>query len=314
MAKWMGLFLLFACFACGDKKASLSGDAPVDAEDFTEAFPTMTLPATLYDSALNKLGDTTTISYAVFSQFIPDSVLSNILPASKTTVIRPLGRIDREEERYLLSKFIDQKKMTVGVFVFDKKNKFLGGRALIGNGQDDGYRHFVSINREPTFTVSREKIKNNQLFYTRTGLAFSKDVGFMAIANESNEDAKKLDSVINPIDTFKKLNKLSGDYLRDKKNFISLRDGRNPNTYLLFIHFEKTSDCGGELKGELVMKDDRTGQYTATGDPCVINFKFSGSRIEMKEEGSCGNHRGIKCFFDDAYTKKKEARPKPKKK
>jgi hypothetical protein len=309
----MGL-LLVVFIACGDSKNSLSGDSPVDVADFIEAFPVMTLPATLYDSALHKLGDTTSISYAVFTQFIPDSSLSSVLQGSKAASIRPIGQIERDEERYLLSKFVEQKQVTVGVFVFDKKNKFLGGRTLISNKQKDDYRHFVSINREPTFTVSREKIKNNQLVYTRTGLAFNKDAGFMVIANESNEDARKLDSVINPIDTFKKLNKLSGDYLKDKKNFISLRDGRNANTYLMFIHIEKSADCGGELKGEMMMKDDRTGQYTATGDPCVINFRFSGSQIVMKEEGSCGNHRGIKCFFDDTYTKKKDPKPRAKKK
>jgi hypothetical protein len=34
----------------------------------------------------------------------------------------------------------------------------------------------------------------------------------------------------------------------------------------------------------------------------------------MKEEGSCGNHRDIKCFFEDTYTKKKEIKSKTKKK
>jgi hypothetical protein len=33
----------------------------------------------------------------------------------------------------------------------------------------------------------------------------------------------------------------------------------------------------------------------------------------VKEEGSCGNHRDIKCFFNDSYTRKREAKPKSKK-
>ena len=36
--------------------------------------------------------------------------------------------------------------------------------------------------------------------------------------------------------------------------------------------------------------------------------------VKVKENGSCGNNRGIKCFFNDTYTKKKEAKPASKKK
>ena len=52
--------------------------------------------------------------------------------------------------------------------------------------------------------------------------------------------------------------------------------------------------------------------YKESGDPCVIDFVFRDNEVEVKEQGSCGNHRGIKCFFDDTYRKKKE--PKPVKK
>jgi len=56
------------------------------------------------------------------------------------------------------------------------------------------------------------------------------------------------------------------------------------------------------------MKDARTAQFTQSGDPCIIDFRFDGNEISLKEQGSCGNHRGIKCFFNDSFIKKKEPR------
>jgi len=88
---------------------------------------------------------------------------------------------------------------------------------------------------------------------------------------------------------------------------------KKPNVYQFFIHFEKEEGCTGELKGELKMKDANTAQFSEKGDPCVIDFHFEGNEISLKEQGSCGNHRGIKCFFDDTFIKKKELRSTKKK-
>jgi hypothetical protein len=315
MAKWMGLLLLMILCSCGDKKNSLSGDAPVDAKDFVEAFPVIKLPITISDTSLGRIGDTTTISKAVLTQFVPDSALQ-IISIDKKTTIKPVARIKTDEETYLLAKFLQNKKADIAVFVFDKNNKFLDVKELVHNANNDGYVHSVNINKEPTFTIAKEKVtKDNQLFYTRTGYAYNKDAGFMVVVNDTNEDLKRQDSIINPIDTFTRKNPFSGDYIKDKKNFISVRDGRDANTYRFFVHFEKEgSACKGELKGELSIKAENIGQYTANGDPCVINFKFSGSQIQVKEEGSCGNHRDIKCFFNDSYNKKREPKSKAKKK
>jgi len=311
----MGIAVMLILVACGDKKTSLSGDAPVEAKDFVAAFPDIKLPTTIYDSSLQRIGDTTTISRAVLTQFIPDSALNGVLTGGKKMIIKPVAKIERDEEVYLLIKSIENKKAALSVFVMNKDHKFLGAKQLVSNDNNDDYVHSVSINKEPTFSISREKItKENQLIYTRTGYAYNKDAGFMVVVNDGNENTKRQDSIINPIDTFARKNPLSGDYTKDKKNFISLRDGRNPNVYRFFVHFEKANACLGELKGELTMKDEKTAQYTANGDPCVINFSFSGNQIRMKEEGSCGNHRDIKCFFDDTYTKKKEPKPKIRKK
>ena len=134
----------------------------------------------------------------------------------------------------------------------------------------------------------------------------------MVVINDSNEDSRK-DNIINPIDSLPRKFVYSGDYVQDKKNFIAIRDGKKNSTYLFFIHFEKNEgSCTGELKGEMKMKNAQVAQFTQNGDPCIIDFNFEERAITLKEQGSCGNHRGIKCFFNDTFIKKRE--PKSKKK
>ena len=83
------------------------------------------------------------------------------------------------------------------------------------------------------------------------------------------------------------------------------------NFFLDFIHFEKEKGgCIGELKGEINMTDANNGVYQESGDPCVIRFKFSMKNIVVKEEGNCGNYRGITCPFDFTFKKKKSLKTK----
>ena len=150
------------------------------------------------------------------------------------------------------------------------------------------------------------------LEFSRAGWVYNSVGIFMVVSNDSNEDPTNA-SIINPIDTLPQKNKFSGEYVRNKKNFISVRDSQKPGRYHFFVHFEKNEgSCTGELKGEMKMKDPNTAQYTGIGDPCVIDFTFTGGRLKLKEQGTCGNHRGIKCFFDDTFFKKKEPKMKRK--
>ena len=61
------------------------------------------------------------------------------------------------------------------------------------------------------------------------------------------------------------------------------------------------------------MKSANTAQYVHGGDPCIIDFTFEEKEITLKEQGSCGNHRGIKCFFNDTFTRKKDLKTAKKK-
>jgi hypothetical protein len=182
---------------------------------------------------------------------------------------------------------------------------------LLSNKGSHKYGKSININKEPTFVVEENKLdEQNVLIYEKTGYAFT-DNQFKMIYFDSN---KKLESknIINPIDTLPINNEWSGDYKRDNKNFISIRDFNSvPNKYQFFLHFEKREGtCSGELKGILNFSKN-TATFSEKGDPCIIHFSIDNNIISIKEDGNCGNHRDMNCFFNDKFERKK--RPKKKK-
>lgn len=312
--KWRYLLFLY-CFpilisACKDAPIDLSGKTTVKQKDFLQVFKPLPLPYSISDTNLDKNADTLTIAKEVFLQFYPDTALTNIMGKAKIYTISPVGIIEKEKENYLLFVIKENKrKKRLAVIVTDNKNQFLGSKELLNNTEESGYHRSLNINKEPTFLISREKMGvNNELLFTRAGWVYNDAGFFMVVINDSNEDPAKT-AVINPLDTLPKMNKLSGDYIKDKYNYVSVRDGKDENHYQFFILFEKNNGaCKGELKGEFKLAKPMEGLYSKNGDPCLIDFLFTSNQLSIKEQGSCGNHRGIKCFFNDRYTRKKDFR------
>jgi hypothetical protein len=124
---------------------------------------------------------------------------------------------------------------------------------------------------------------------------------------EPNEEI--IEDVINPIDTFPSKAKWSGNYVKDKRNFISIRDGKKANELLFFIHFEKNNAaCTGELKGIARMIAKNKAEYYEHGNTCRLELKFEGSQVSIIETGGCGAFRDIKCLFEGSYPLKKAPR------
>jgi hypothetical protein len=316
MRKWLLICIVISLAACKQKKLDLSGSVPVKLKDFMSAFTPITQTFYATDTNITKIADSISIGYSVLTQFIPDTVINKFVKKDKEYSIQPVGIIDKEKakEKYLLLTFTRNKKTRLVTFVLNDKNKFLAAKELLSDKNNDDYLHTISINKEPTFITGKEKMSENRILkYSHVGWIYSSPNTFIVIMNDGNEDTKKNAVIINPIDSLSKKNKLSGNYIQNSKNFIAIRDGKNVNEYLFFIHFEKDNgDCTGELKGKMKMKDASTAQYSEGGDPCVIDFTFNGNEIIVKEKGSCGNRRGMDCFFDDTYVKKKESIKKKK--
>lgn len=297
-------FITVIFFCC---KNSSNENKPFTAEDFLKYYKPLTLPASISDLGLTNFGDTLTITNAVFTSIIPDSAVQRVLSSEPSKyIIHPAGSIHSKTADYLITKFISGKIIKLVVFVLDDKHKYKAALFLLDNRSADKYHYSVSITNEPAFIIRKEKTgDDNEILYSRNGYSYNASTNFFAeVMNDSNED--KLSAVINPVDTFAQSNKLSGDYITDKKNFISVRDGKNANTYIFFIHFEKDNGtCTGELKGEMNLTTENNAVYQESGDPCVIRFKFFNSVIKVKEEGNCGNYRGITCPFDFTFKKQK---------
>jgi hypothetical protein len=304
-----GLFVLLLFSGCTTPSPDYSGEKPLKAKELLALFPDITLPVVLHDSGLIRLADTNRIGYKALTQFYPDSLLQPVIgKLKKGSYLRAIGKITNKGEQYLLLiTFQPPRHARLIVLVTTPDNQFLDGKEFLDNQSFDGYRHYVHINREPTFMLIREKTGADlQSIYTKTGWIYPSDGKFMVIMNDSNEETRKA-AIINPIDSFPALNPLSWDYGSDKKNFISVRDGNSPGKLLFFLHVEKNDgSCIGELKGFMQLTGNRSAEFRQSGDPCVILFKFTDNGISFKETGSCGNHRGIKCLLDEQFPKRKK--------
>ena len=306
------LFIGFTCllFACKEQPTDLSGDAPIKINDLVKVFQPAKLPINISDTSFRQFKDSIIIGRKALSQLVSDKVLENIVSSkNKKATIHPLFKIEKETEYYLLIKIKEQKKNNIGILVFNKENKFLDYKNIIEftNGNNEGKSLY--INNEPSFLLEEMKInKDNQAYKEKKAWAFS-DSAFQIIYFDNNSKFVNK-SIINPIDTLPSQNLYSGNYETDAKNFITLRDNGAPNKYQFFMHTEKNEGtCNGELKGILNFKNNQA-TYSEKTDACHIQFTITGNHISIKEDGNCGNHRGIKCSFDEEFERKKRTKKK----
>ena len=301
------IIFIMSMYACKNKK-KLSGDQHAETEQFLEAYNDLKLPFSVSDTSLKNLTDTNTISYSVFTQFIPDSIFNNPFGKDRKLVIHPIGKIEQKgKETYFASLVTGKNRSVVYLSVYDK-NKFSTSMPLLVSNDDESL-HSASIDKKLTIVVNREWTLKNDIYYHRTIYAYNNVGVFTTVLTETNEERSAEAAVTNPFDTFPKRYKYSGDYVKGTKNYLFIRDGSNPNEYRFFVHFssgDEEEPCSGELKGIFKMASDKAGVFTGNGDPCVLDLKFSATEVSVKETGSCGNYRGIKCFFNDTYIKKKE--------
>ena len=309
------LLILLALIGCAETKTDLSGNTPLKINDFNAAFKNIELPIRINDTNLTTFTDTLEIGRKALEQFLPDSVVNAIVPKEiKNASLFPIGKIEKETEYYLLLNHKDAKDQTVSVITFSKKNVFLGYKILtqfdLVHKGSQFYGKTLMINKEPTFLVEENKLDPELgLTNEKKGWAYTEQ-GFRLIYMDANVKPEQK-AILNPIDTLPTLNTFSGDYARDKKNFIALRDFGNANKYQFFLHFEKKDGtCVGELKGLLNFNKNQA-TYAEKGDPCTIQFTITGNVIKIKEDGNCGNHRNMNCYFNDSYDKKRK--PKIKK-
>jgi hypothetical protein len=293
-------------FACKSGKKSLNSEESISAKEFVESFPELKLPFAMQDSLLdNKLGDTALISIKLLQVFIPDSLYKKDFKNAKPNFYA-LGRaVDKNEDKYLVIKAATATKQVAYIVCFNKEDVFKAGMSFVTNSSNRNVELEGLLDKK--FTISshrKKKARDGQIYYSRDVYVYNSVGTFTLILMESNEVPEDQE-VYNPIDSAATSFTWTGNYVKDKKNFISVRDGSKPNRLSFFIHFEKNNgECVGELKGEVDMVQPSIARYSAAGDPCSLEFRFEKNKVSVTELSGCGNHRGIKCFFNDSYPKK----------
>ncbi|MEK0423894.1 MAG: hypothetical protein RLZ95_1804 [Bacteroidota bacterium] len=311
MRKLLLIGLICFVYACGDKPTDLSGDAPIKINDLVKVFNDAKLPVNLSDTSITKYKDSIEIGRKALSQIVPDTTLEKIIASkNKKATIHPLFKIEKETEYYLLIKIKQSKKEEIGILVFNKENKFLDYKSIIEFNKDKGSNNEKSlyINNEPSFLLEENKYnKNNVLVNEKKAWAFSE--GVFKLIYFDNVIKLENKNIINPIDTLPSNNVFSGDFESNSKNFITIRDNGASDKYQFFLHTEKTEGCVGELKGMLQFKNN-VANFSEKGDACHIQFTIQGNNISIKEDGNCGNHRGLNCSFDENFNRKKRIKRK----
>jgi len=317
MKKFLLLILLPALlFSCKSKKTSLAeNDDQVDAHDFAEFFQPLKLPFQVSDTILrHKDPEASLINNKIFTRLVPDSVLTKYFGKEVRPRLHAIGRVTvPDNETYLFVKATTATRKVLYIVCFDKKNAFSAARPVLYADNEPGYSGMAAMDLKYTLTVTHQrKGPDGQMLYKKDAYVFNDAAGFMLILTESNEAKNKIPPIYNPIDTFSHKHKFTGDYMQDKRNIISIRDGKDPSRFLFFVHFEKDDgSCKGELKGEAKFVSANTARFRSNADPCAVEFSFHTAGLAMKELDGCGNHRDIKCFFEGYYEKKKAKTPAP---
>lgn len=302
------------CFfcSCGHKTGhSQEKEKPLELKDFMGMFPGIRLPASFGDSSLVRKPGDSAIAASVLMQFIPDSLFHRYFGKSPRGKFFASGKVVvKKEETYLFIKSLTSSKRALYVLGFDNSGRFKAALPLLIKEEDPDISYASSMDSKYTITVSRlHRDPDGRNFFKKSVYVFNEEGSFTLIMTESNEQKPGLSQIYNPIDTVPHKHKFTGDYIQDKRNFISVRDGRSNAVVRFFVHFEKENGaCKGELKGEARFISPAVARFNANGDPCSIEFTFTDKSVRMKELEGCGNHRGIRCYFDGVYEKHKAAK------
>ena len=309
-----GLFFLLAALSCNSDKNG--GEKKNTLETLFSQYSDLNLPFSIADTTINHQTKNSNSSDSLFRELLPDSIFNIPFGKERKLTIYPIGKIiQQNKENYLATIVKSKSQSAVYLSVFDK-GKFTTNLPLIINSENAVVNSAI-IDKKLSITINKEWTEKNEFFYNRIIYAYNNVGVFTTVLTESNEERATANGMMDPIDTFPKTFKYSGDYSLNKKCFLFLRDGSSANEYLFYVYFindESDETCKGELRGRLKMLTDKTGAYTVNGDPCNLNFTFANREITVKETGTCGNYRGIKCFFNHTFIKEKEPTPKVKKK
>jgi hypothetical protein len=303
---WIFISLLF--FACGQKEKDINSSEDLETSDFIASFPEKELPIQFNSKDLNKKeSDSFFLKTTVVTKFIPDSIFKSDFKQIKNIKFFRKARYKAEEtnETYLFLTAEEKNNKKVYLVCYNEKNEFAAALKLIEKTNEPGVTMEGGIDKRLTIIKTKHKeTSDKKSYYEKSAFVYNTEGIFTLILTESNVPIEQ-GNVYNPIDTLSKKDPLSGDYKIDDNNFVSIRDGAKTGKLQFFIHIEKTGGkCSGKLRGDLVQIKQKVFHYSKADDHCVMEFSFSGKKLQVRELEACGNHRGVRCSFDGKYNKK----------
>jgi len=299
--------------ACKGGKKPLKADDKVDVQDLISFFDETSLPLTLTDTLFKKMpNDSFLIEAAVFSQFINDSIFKPEFGKNIPKVYQIGTFANGKKETYLIFRAVHDKKQHVYAAALDEKKIFKAAMDILPYSGTVG-RNKVTIDNKFGFSLWNLMKGSDGANYPVSKVCAYNTAGlFMVILTDGLPPGVDV-PIFDPIDTLPKKGKFAGNYEKDKRNFISIRDSKTPQQFMFFVYTEKRStNSHGELKGEATMIGKDSAFYKGTGDPCAIGFKFGANSIHITE-ANCGNRHDVDCSFDGSYPKRKVVTPKVEK-
>jgi hypothetical protein len=303
------LLLMIGFLACNSNGENENeNETEFNFERFSNRFNEQTVPFGLADTTLLNNKDTATLANLVFRSYIPDSIKTALVGNTNARFI-PLYKLQHPQgETYFITKVINGKKKAAMLSVFDKDNNYASSFPFLIPDTDPTTSQTTILDK--SFSISRnvnKRMKDGTVADGKHVFAYDREnKNFVLVMTDLLDDSNL--ELINPIDTLPGTTRHAGDYVRDKKNLVSIRDGRSENEVQIFIHFERKDGCSGEIKGYAIYTSSKTAVFREV--PCVLELNFSTNSVAIKEVEGCGSYRGTMCTFEGSYPKKKTDKPK----
>lgn len=304
---WKGfLWMALIVWGCGSDEEKADGQLQGGSafQKFLSYFPEKELPFAIADTSL-KDGNTN-IPVGEVASFVPDSIGQQAPGRSNKLSYQALARLQATGgHTFVVLQTTKGSTRAAYLLVYNQNGQFAGSLPFLVPS-DKLVRQVSSIDKNFSITCNTLQKKGNEI------IAEGKNIFAWNAASQSftwvmTDPLKEDETVVNPLDTFPQRHKFSGDYVKDKKNVVFIRDGRYANQLQVFIHMEKNNgECKGELKGNFIVTSSNTAVYREAGDPCVLQLKFAGSSVSLEEQQGCGNYRGLDCPLEGSFKKRKK--------
>lgn len=310
----VGLLIIIAhigfFLSCKESVPPKISDQGLSVPDFLKIAPELSLPVTIHENDLSQIKyDSSTVHLPTFKSYFKDSLFQTIFGEKRKQKISVVGKVQLEDKStYLVVREVSGKNKSAIIIYFNPKGNYLGHLVLISPKQRiTSEKYSFKIDSKLNISLITERQISKEELWTGEKIYYFDPSGLPIIAvTNTNEDLSN-EILGNPIDSIPRKNKYAGDYSTDKKNLVSIRDGRTEKSMQFFIHFSKRQgNCVGEIKGEADWVNKNFAVFRDNKSQCIIEFRFSYQRVTIRETNGCGSYRDIKCTFEGSYPKVKK--------